>query len=204
MASQDGPSSPASSSVTYFRSIPWCAAHLNAANITISDPPAPRKPSSAPPRKPETPEGKPRAGQLWSVTLNTPDTFPYWLTFHAEPADPTALVAELKGLLRIEKGVTGFPGVAHGGIVTTILDELLGHVLAVNRRRGALSKLPSMTAGLETRYLRPVPVPGTLLVVARITGIEGRKTFTKGWIEDEAGNRLAEADAMFLTLKPRV
>jgi len=45
----------------------------------------------------------------------------------------------------------GYPGIAHGGIVTTLLDEAMAHVLM---QKGYYA----VTARLEVRFRRPVPL----------------------------------------------
>ncbi len=65
----------------------------------------------------------------------------------------------------------GAPGLAHGGLLTAALDEVLG---ALNW----LLMQPSVTARLETNFVRPVPVGSVLHLRARITGQDGRKVYT--------------------------
>ena len=65
----------------------------------------------------------------------------------------------------------GAPGLAHGGVLTAAADEVLG---ALNW----LLMQPSVTARLETNFVRPVPVGSVLDLQARITGVDGRKVYT--------------------------
>ncbi|HYN57638.1 MAG TPA: PaaI family thioesterase [Motilibacterales bacterium] len=65
----------------------------------------------------------------------------------------------------------GAPGLAHGGLLTAAVDEVLG---ALNW----LLMRPAVTARLETNFVRPVPVGSVLDLQARITGVEGRKVYT--------------------------
>ena len=57
-----------------------------------------------------------------------------------------------------------------------------------------------MTGTLTTKFRKPTPLHTDLRCVARITSIEGRKTFTTGELYDPDGNLLAEADAVFITV----
>jgi acyl-coenzyme A thioesterase PaaI-like protein len=65
----------------------------------------------------------------------------------------------------------GAPGLAHGGLLTAAVDEVLG---AVNW----LLMRPAVTARLETNFVRPVPVGSVLEFQARVTGVSGRKVYT--------------------------
>lgn len=87
----------------------------------------------------------------------------------------------------------GAPGLAHGGLIATALDESMGVLL---RFLGQ----PAVTARLETDFRRPVPVGDVLHIVARITGVEGRKVFTAGsaHINSPEGPVAVQAAAMFI------
>ncbi len=80
----------------------------------------------------------------------------------------------------------GWQGIVHGGIVATILDELLAY--ACNRPNRAM-----LTAEMTVRYRRPVmtgqPVHGT----ARVTENRGRLMLAEASLIDQAGRLLAEA-----------
>lgn len=95
----------------------------------------------------------------------------------------------------------GFPGVIHGGIVASILDEALG-------RTSLLGEHPewTMTGKLEIRYRRYVPY-GPLLRVRATLEVERRRMLqAKGALtlaEDE-NTVLAEASGIFLPLSPGV
>lgn len=65
----------------------------------------------------------------------------------------------------------GAPGLAHGGLLTAALDETLGALSWLIMR-------PSVTARLETEFVRPVPVGSVLAIDARMLGVAGRKVYT--------------------------
>lgn len=65
----------------------------------------------------------------------------------------------------------GAPGLAHGGLLASAVDETLG---ALNW----LLMSPAVTARLETNFVRPVPVGSVLELEARITGQDRRKVYT--------------------------
>ncbi len=90
----------------------------------------------------------------------------------------------------------GFPGVLHGGVLVTLMDEAMAW--AMWSRARALG----VTAKMETRYRRPVPSTGPLLVRARVTAIRGRRIEVEAGVEDADATTLAEASALFLRLPP--
>lgn len=67
----------------------------------------------------------------------------------------------------------GWPGVVHGGLLSTALDEAMAHALIA-------AGLRAMTAELRVRFRSPAP--------------SGRPLSLKGWIVQRA-NRLVEAEA---------
>lgn len=69
----------------------------------------------------------------------------------------------------------GPPGRAHGGVVATLLDQVVGMASAAVDR-------PGMTAGLDIRYRGATPYGAPLEVRARYTHTEGRKHFATGEI----------------------
>lgn len=67
----------------------------------------------------------------------------------------------------------GAPGLAHGGIISTAMDEALG----------VLSRLlsqPVVTVHLEVDFRRPIPVGSTVHITTRIVGVKGRKVYVDG------------------------
>lgn len=95
----------------------------------------------------------------------------------------------------------GFPGVIHGGIVASVLDEVLG-------RTSLLGQHPewTMTGRLEIRYRRYVPYGRSLRVRARLTN-ERRKVLQSSaalTLSDDESIVLAEAQGTFLPLTSQV
>jgi acyl-coenzyme A thioesterase PaaI-like protein len=85
----------------------------------------------------------------------------------------------------------GWDGVMHGGLVTVLLDEAMAWAAAEQTRM-------YYTGRLEVRYRRPVPTGAALLVRGWITRDRGRSLETRGEIQSEEGQTLAEATALFL------
>jgi len=67
----------------------------------------------------------------------------------------------------------GAPGLTHGGVLATAMDEAMAFAIwrILNR--------PYVTARLETSYLAPVPLGATLRITATCTGLHGRKAYTE-------------------------
>jgi acyl-coenzyme A thioesterase PaaI-like protein len=91
----------------------------------------------------------------------------------------------------------GFPGIIHGGIVASVLDEALG-------RTSILAERPewTMTGRLEIRYRRYVPY-GQLLRVRAFLGMQRRKMLQATGVltlADDENTILAEAQGAFLAL----
>ncbi|HZM30531.1 MAG TPA: PaaI family thioesterase [Acidimicrobiales bacterium] len=86
----------------------------------------------------------------------------------------------------------GPPGCVHGGYVAAAFDEVLGSAQSLGGR-------PGMTARLCIDYRSPTPLHTDLRFEARVTRMEGRKTFTRGTLH--AGDRLcAEAEGLFVAV----
>jgi len=89
----------------------------------------------------------------------------------------------------------GAPGLAHGGLLTAAVDEVLG---ALNW----LLLRPAVTARLETNFTRPVPVGSVLDLQARITGVDGRKVYTAAIARLGPGGPVAvTASALFIRVE---
>ncbi|KAK3936362.1 Verlamelin biosynthesis protein B [Diplogelasinospora grovesii] len=193
-----------SQDIAHFRSMPWCARHLSTTKpnerIVVEQ---------ALSRRPK----KRLEDALFSYTLHTDDTIAAFATFYTlpDPDDGRELVRELKAFLTLGPMVNGWPGICHGGIVMTIMDEVMGLLPPINKRRGLIPTLPFMTAYLNTQFIRPVKTAetrtaakATILATARLDRIEGRKYFTNCTIEDESGTVLAKAEALFVLLKEKL
>lgn len=96
---------------------------------------------------------------------------------------------------RFRADCCGFTGVVHGGIVGTVLDEIMVWAASAETKQFAYC------AELTVRYLRPTR-PG-VDVVARGELVEnkrGRLFLTRGDLRDCEGNLLAEATGKYLPI----
>ncbi len=78
----------------------------------------------------------------------------------------------------------GFAGVLHGGIAATVLDDVMNNL--VTRVRGKLV----VTAKIEVRFRRPVPVGKPLVCRARITEERGNFFRAEGDIRLADGSEI--------------
>ncbi|MFF1544828.1 PaaI family thioesterase [Streptomyces sp. NPDC058291] len=87
----------------------------------------------------------------------------------------------------------GAPGLAHGGILATALDETLGSL-------NWLLRTIAVTGRLETDFVRPVPVGATLYLEAEVTAVARRKIYSSatGRIGGPDGPVAVRADALFV------
>ena len=89
----------------------------------------------------------------------------------------------------------GAPGIAHGGAVATVLDDLFGFVLYVV---GDLA----VTRHLEVGYRAPVRLGVPYLLEAGLNRRENRKLFVSARGVDEDGALVVEAKAVFIVVEP--
>jgi acyl-coenzyme A thioesterase PaaI-like protein len=113
-------------------------------------------------------------------------------------APPVRIVVEdeeVRGTFRLGKRHEGAPGLAHGGIVSLVLDHALGEA--------ALAKgVGGMTVELDVRFLAPTRLDADLEVRARVTEVDGKKVRIGGTISQD-GEPTATATALFIQLDPK-
>ena len=94
--------------------------------------------------------------------------------------------------LRLERRFEGWEGIAHGGILCTILDEVMAWSLVGADNWG-------VTARLAVDFKRPVPVDRTIRAEGWVTELRRRLVTTAGSIVDVTdGTLLASADALYV------
>ncbi len=89
----------------------------------------------------------------------------------------------------------GYPGVLHGGIVTALLDETIGRATM-----SAIGGQFTMTAKLELRFLKPVPVGKPLTVIGRVEKMSRHGMTGRGELRLVDGSLAVEASGLFVTL----
>src|SRR6476620_4814653 len=91
----------------------------------------------------------------------------------APPIEMSVEDGAVVGLVTFGSAYEGPPGCVHGGYVAAAFDELLGATQSLSGTQG-------MTARLEVNYRTPTPLHADLKMRGELTGVEGRKIFTKG------------------------
>jgi len=89
----------------------------------------------------------------------------------------------------------GYPGLMHGGLVATILDEAMGWAIY---GKG----IWAMTARMQVRFRQSVPLDRRLRVSARVTNQRHRLLQARAELHDEDGALLAESEGAFLRVTP--
>ena len=90
-----------------------------------------------------------------------------------------------------------YPGIVHGGVVATMLDEVVGRVAMIGDHHHFM-----LSVRLEVKYRQPVPVATPLEIVGEIVRLRGRLGKAVGHIHLPDGSVAAEA-AMTLADVPR-
>ena len=91
----------------------------------------------------------------------------------------------------------GNKGIVHGGLLCTMLDEMMGATLDY------LGLAPAGTAYLHTTFRRVVTPGATLYGHASVSSVEGRKRFMKSQLMESISPPLitAEATSLFVAFK---
>jgi uncharacterized protein (TIGR00369 family) len=102
---------------------------------------------------------------------------------------------EVTAEISFDERHVGPPGIVHGGLIATVLDEALAQVPP---RLGLLA----LTRELSVRYERKVR-PGTALTVtARVLARAGRTLDLEAELREASGTRVAHARARFEAIAP--
>jgi uncharacterized protein (TIGR00369 family) len=100
---------------------------------------------------------------------------------------------QMRGNFRLGTEYQGAAGFIHGGIIATVLDEVMGKVC---RFRG----VHAVTAELTIEYLRPVQVDADLVVEGHEVEMTGRNLFVVGEIREVSGKVLARGKGRFVII----
>lgn len=192
--------------VTRFHSIPWVSKLLQDTSF-VTVPPSNRNKKSS------------TEDSLFAVTLKSKTTLSACLcqyrrppsSSNSRPAESLSAIGtnEIRIFYILGTEMNGYPGVLHGGIVATLLDESLGFLLVLESGYQAPSQSapgPKMvTAYLNTNFLRPVQTPGVIVVHAKLEEAkEDRKWKIKGWICDANNQVLATAECLYVKTRSKM
>ncbi|KAJ8063087.1 hypothetical protein OCU04_008328 [Sclerotinia nivalis] len=172
----------------YFHSIPWCSELLTDSNVIIL-------PSWMREYKDDT------SDSLLAATMKTPDTISHWLTFYNKPDADSTLIKQVNAFITFGNGLNGYPNIVHGGVVATVMDEMMGSVMVLNKRWGGIPDIGmNVAANLNVTYLGPITTPQTVLVSALFKEMNGRKVLLHATVKDASGFVLAKAEGLWVGL----
>lgn len=201
---------------SYLETIPWCATLLNDPNWTII-------PTDSRVQKPNGED------EFFARTLATTETISACVTQirrverqSTTPPGSSAwqpTIVEARAMFALSTGVNGYPNIAHGGFVASLLDEIMGILISTNKndyeetvvRTGTDEtaepkpekphRLTTVTAELNVKYRRPVFTGGVVVARAWFDKIQGTRLTLQATIEDAEGRVLSEGAGLFVGLK---
>lgn len=170
-----------------FSALAWC-------RTIIEDPDFVEEPTSSRFYHVDTGENK-----LLANTLKTENTIAAWYSLYRRPDKSAVRIKdEVRVFLALREGLNGYPRVCHGGITATVLDEIMSILVSVCRVSQNLS-MENVTADLNIKYLKPVPLPSVVLVRAKIQDIQkDKKYFVDADMVDAEGTVLTRAKGLFI------
>jgi acyl-coenzyme A thioesterase PaaI-like protein len=89
-----------------------------------------------------------------------------------------------------------YPGILHGGIVATILDEISGRSLMGDPSQPRFM----FTAKLEVKYRKNVPIGTPLRIIGKAGKTKGRMAEAWAGIYDPDGTLLAEGNSLLIDI----
>ncbi len=92
----------------------------------------------------------------------------------------------------------GYPGVLHGGLAATALDEVMGYAAIL------LARVWAATATMEVRFRARVPYDAPLPLVAGVTDARGRRVRAWARLHLPDGQVGAEASGLLVALPAEV
>ena len=90
------------------------------------------------------------------------------------------------------KNLCGYKGIVHGGIIFTVLDDVMGNWLFLKGKK-------AFTAKCSIRYFAELPCESETQVEGHLLKQKGRMTQMKGIIRSAEGNQIfAETEGVFM------
>lgn len=128
---------------------------------------------------------------------------PKFRCFGCSPRNPIGLALELRRLpggeisaeTTFSEDYASYPGIVHGGLVSTVVDEVMGDMLAL--RYGMLA----FSVSLRTRMLLPLRVGEPYVTTARMAGSGPGVIRTEADITSQDGEVHVMANAAFQPIR---
>jgi acyl-coenzyme A thioesterase PaaI-like protein len=173
------------------------------------------------PRDRHTKPGE-RADAFARDILRSWDCASDWVEAYQKPAPGTTVVKKALLLCKYGTGFSGYPGICHGGVVMTLMDEALGSAMVAceSERVGGgswvgvdpeykkmveqglpleeLLKGYCVTAKLDVKFLRPVPCPGVVGVETDVLEDNGSMMKMRAVMKDANGTPLMQVDGLYV------
>ena len=126
--------------------------------------------------------------------------------FGCGPANPTGLRMQFAtdgesvySWLSVPPHLGGWHSLAHGGVLFTILDEVMGRAIIYSR------KCLVMTKSITMDFQKPVPIGREIKTTAKLSEIRSeRESVAESFIYNEAGEVCARATGVFATFPREV
>ncbi|MEU3742794.1 MULTISPECIES: PaaI family thioesterase [unclassified Streptomyces] len=146
----------------------------------------------APVRHPDAPAPGELIGAHYEHCFGCGEGQAHGLHLAARAGEGVGVTAEFT----VREAHQGAPGLAHGGVLATALDETLGSL-------NWLLRVIAVTGRLETDFVRPVPLGTVLFLEAEVTAVAGRKIYSRatGRIGGPEGPVAVRAEALFIEVK---
>ena len=97
-------------------------------------------------------------------------------------------VDEVRADYTVSADYQGFPGIVHGGIVATMLDEAAGRTVMIGDHNDFM-----VTAKMTIKYRKPTPVETPLVITGKLLKRRGRLAMAASAIHLPDGSISAEA-----------
>ncbi|KAF3939474.1 hypothetical protein ABW19_dt0205187 [Dactylella cylindrospora] len=111
---------------------------------------------------------------------------------------------KLYAIMHLGDALCGHPGIVHGGLLATLMDETLARCCFP-----ALPRKVAMTANLDINYRAPCKANQYIIIKAETTKVEGRKAWVVGRLEslpepEAEGDGKLLVEASVLMIEPKV
>ena len=125
---------------------------------------------------------------------NSIDVLRSFQAFLYRPSDPTQF--EVVTIMGLGSDGDGHPGMAHGGLLATLLDQILGFGTHMYLQRRGL-----FTVELDIRYRNPVKTPCVVIGRTRVLKKERRRVWSAASLESTDGKLYADCTCLFIQKK---
>lgn len=99
---------------------------------------------------------------------------------------------QVESEVRFPGHLQGWQGVAHGGLISTVLDEIM-------IKAAAEKKLKCVTGEINVKFKKPTLTNKTYLIRGKVVEIKKRLIFTEGFLLDSDGEIMAAAKGKLFT-----